>query len=183
MQNAERVRPLYFVAQFYYRVEHIAAVIIFEQHRYYFRVGFRAECEAALGQKFAQFEIVLYYAVMHHGKLFVAAVVGVRVFVARSAVRCPTRVTYARYALGLCAVRQFFELEQPPFGFDDFYAAIVRYRYAARVVAAVFEPLEPVYEYGCCLIFAGVSYYAAHVSIFAPRFGPFPPIVRAICEE
>ena len=147
-EDAEGVGALDAVEHAVYRVEDAAAalVVIAQQLRDDLGVRLRAEAHARGDEKALELDVVFDDAVVHDGDALVLAQVRVGVDVVGLAVRGPARVPHAhRAAEALSAVRQRGEHLQPALGLADLQALFRReHRDARRVVAPVFQVLQPV---------------------------------------
>ena len=118
----------------------------------------------ALGlQHLAQLHEVFDDAVLHDGKLAVVAHVRVGVRLRRRAVRCPARMAKADIAVKIATVMRFGQqILDLAAGLGKLDRAAVEHGDAGRVIAAVFELLQPFEKDRRSLLRADVSNDSTH---------------------
>ena len=165
-QDAERVSALDAVEHAVDGVEDAAAaaVVVTEQLRDDLRVRLRAEGDARGDEEALELDVVFDDAVVHDGDPLVLAQMRVGVDVVRLAVRGPARVPHAhRAAKAPAAVRQRLQHLQPALGLADLQPLVRReHRDPGRVIAAVFQMLQPVEQDGRGLFPPRISDDPAH---------------------
>ena len=141
----------------------VAFVVALEQVGDCFRVCLADELVPLGAQLVAQRGEVLDDAVVDHGDLAGAVLVGMGVGLARLAVRCPAGVADAAAGGQLQALDRLCEFLHLAHPADDLETAgAVRHGDAGRVVAAVLELPQAPYEYALGLVVTHVSDDSAH---------------------
>ena len=142
----------------------LAGIIVVDQLGHDLGIGLGGKLVAAVHQAVFQLLEVFDDAVVYHGDLFVAAVVGVGVGHRRLAVGGPARVADAAGTLHrVPAVRHIAEHAQAALGLDHFdLAGGVLHGDAGRIIAAVFQLGQAVQQNGRGLPGAGKANDSTH---------------------
>ena len=137
---------------------------ILEELYQHLGVGLAAEMVAEVGKLLLQGEVVLYDAVVYDGEPAVLRHVRMRVDVVRLPVCGPPRMGYACAPAAVLAFHKVFEILDLASGLvDQKFAGAVQQRHSGAIVAPVFEPLKPFYQYRVRLAVPDISYYSTHI--------------------
>ena len=143
----------------------VRAVVLFDQVGDDFGVGLGLEPVALAAQLFFQGQVVLDDAVVDHDDVALAVAVGVGVLLAGAAVGGPAGVADAVDAVERLQPNRLFQVAELALAAADFELAVVaHHRDARRVVAAVFQPLQPVQQDGDDGFLTNVADDSAHNS-------------------
>ena len=149
-----------------YRLEQRAPVLrvqVFDELYEYLGVGFAAEGVAFLREHGFQYPVVFDDAVVNERYRAVLRIVGMGVHVVGLAVRGPARMGDAYRTGNILVLHEVFEFGYLSFRFVDVEFSCRIYQCdAGTVVPAVFEPVEPLYQYGVSVLASHVSYYSTH---------------------
>ena len=132
-----------------------------DQMRQHLAVGLGAEGDAGALEPRAQCRGILDDAVVDDRDAVRPVAMRVGVLVARLAMRRPARMGDAGRTLE-AGRQQLFELAHPSFAFGQAQLACVGDRDPGRIVAAIFEPVQPLHQDRRCVAFADIADDAAH---------------------
>ncbi len=110
----------------------------------------------------AQGVVVFDHAVVHHRELSAFVEMRMRIVIRHAPVRGPARVTDADAAFDRLVLDQRREICNAPHALADFDAAAIQRGDARGVIAAIFQPAQPIEEDGSRVCFADVANNAAH---------------------
>ena len=143
-----------------------------------FRVGLGDEFVPFCDQLLLQSQVILDDAVMHHDDVAVAIAMRMGILFGGPSVRRPARVADAVGAFHRVQPQNLFEVAQlalrPPHAQA---VALFEHRDPGRVVAAVFQPLQPIQDDGNCLLISDVANDSTHViSLFKSIQNLYPVV-------
>ena len=164
-QDADRIAALQAAERLHDGVLQVAVagVVHIQQVDDDLRVRLAVEHEALSLQHLAQLHEVFDDAVLHDGELAVIAHVRVGIRLRRRAVRCPARMAEADIAVKVATVMRFGQqILDLAAGLGKLDRAAVEHGDAGRVIAAVFELLQPFEKNRRSLLRADVSNNSTH---------------------
>ena len=135
-----------------------------DEMRQHLRVGLRMKDMAFADELVFQRRVVFDDAIMAEKQLSALIRVRMRVGVGHSAMRGPARVGNARRPGGRGLLDQFRQIGDAPDPFAGLDLPVVHDRHSGAVIAAIFQPPQPVQENGNGLGIADVADDAAHIN-------------------
>jgi hypothetical protein len=141
----------------------VLQVILLDEVRDDFGIGFGGEFVSFGNQLFLEREIVFDNAVVHDHDSAGAVAMGMRVFFGGAAVRGPAGVSDAVGAVERLEADHFFQIAQLAFGAADFKPrAVSGHGDSGRVVAAILQLSQALNDDGDDLLLTHISHNAAH---------------------